>query len=269
MKRIRLASLFFLVACAQGALGARLELPLRIPLEQVRQALAVHLSAVYREGPCRSVSIETPALQSVDGKLQVTAPGAAALGLQVLGQCQNAAVWRGSMHFTLEPQLDASGRLRMRILDSRLADAGGSTPGLGLVWDLAKRQVHPRLQSFSFDVGGLRAALVGVVRSAAPPAERASMEQALAALQLLPPAGRDRGRSRSRSPSTYRMPGSPRRRPPRRSRRSPKPSSRPSSRRSSPGTRSSPTSSRSSPATAATSACVNAFSRCSSIAAID
>ncbi len=187
MTRIRLATLCFLIACAQGALAARLELPLRIPLEPVRQALAAHLSAVYREAPCRFVRVEAPSLQSVDGRLHLTAPGAAALGLQVLGKCQNAVAWRGSMHFTLEPQLDASGRLRMRIADSRLADAGGSTPGLGLIWELSKRQVHPRLQSFSFDLGGLRAALVGVVRSAAPPAERAPMEQALGTLQLLEP----------------------------------------------------------------------------------
>jgi hypothetical protein len=187
MKRIHLVLLCFLIVCAHGAWAARLELPLRIPLEPVRQALGEHLHAVYREGPCRFVRIETPVLRSVEGRLHLTAPGAGALGLQVLGKCQNAAAWRGSMHFTLEPQLDAAGRLRMRIVDSRLADAGGSSPGLGLIWELAKRQVHPRLQSFSFDVGGLRTALVGVVRSAAPPAERASMEQALGTLQLLEP----------------------------------------------------------------------------------
>src|SRR5687767_6601933 len=97
-KRIRLATLFFLLACAEGTPAARLELPLRIGLEPVRQALAAHLSAVYREGPCRFVSIEAPVLQPVDGRLHLAAPGAGALGLQVLGRCQNAAVWRGSMH---------------------------------------------------------------------------------------------------------------------------------------------------------------------------
>jgi hypothetical protein len=187
MKRIWLFILCLLIAWAHGASAAPLELPLRIPLEPVRQALAGHLNAVYREGPCRFVRIETPALRAVDGRLQLTAPGAGSLGLHILGKCQNAAAWRGSMHFTLEPQLDAAGRLRMRIVDSRLADAGGSSPGLALIWELSKRQVHPRLQSFAFDLGDLRTALVGVVRSAAPPAERAPMEQALGTLQLLEP----------------------------------------------------------------------------------
>jgi hypothetical protein len=119
--------------------------------------------------------------------LRLIGPGSAALGVEWLGNCQSAAVWQGSMQFTLAPQLDGAGRLRVRIIDSRLTDAGGSTPALGLIWDLSKRHVHPRLQQFSYDIGALRAALLDVVRSVAPPGRRAELELALSQLQLLAP----------------------------------------------------------------------------------
>jgi hypothetical protein len=174
-----------LMAWACGVLAARLELPLRVPLEAVRQALAEHLNTSYRDGPCRALRIDTPTLRVVDGRLHLTAPGAASLGVEFLGRCEQAGAWRGSLHFVLEPQVDSAGRLRMRIVDSRLYDTGG--PALGLLWSLSKRHVHTRLQGFAFDLGGLRSAVLGIVRSAAPPAERAQLEEALNRLQILEP----------------------------------------------------------------------------------
>jgi hypothetical protein len=181
---IRPAALCFLALLAHSALAGRVELPLRIPLEPLREALGAQLGTTYREGRCRFVRLEAPALESAGGRLHLSAPGAAALGLELLGACRNAAAWRGSMHFTLEPQLDAAGRLRVRIVDSRLTDAGGSTPALGLLWELVKRQVHPRLQRFSFDLGASRDALLGVVRSAAPPQQHAQLEEALRRVEI-------------------------------------------------------------------------------------
>ncbi len=194
MTLIRGLTLCCLVLCAPGALAARLEIPLRIPFETIRQALSAQLAAspagqnaIYREGPCRYLNLGTPTLDALDGRLRLIGPGSAALGVELLGNCQNAAVWRGSMQFTLVPQLDGAGRLRVRILDSRLTDAGASTPALGLIWDLSKRHVHPRLQQFSYDIGAVRAALLDVVRSVAPPGRRAELELVLAQLQLLAP----------------------------------------------------------------------------------
>jgi hypothetical protein len=192
MTLIRLLTLC-LTLCASGALAARLEIPLRIPFEPLRQALSAQLAAspssanvIYREGRCRYLTLETPRLEGVDGQLRFAGPGSAALGVELFGNCQNAAAWTGSMDFTLAPQVDSAGRLRLRIVDSKLTDAGGA-PTLGLIWDLSKRYLHPRLERFSYDLGAARTALAQIVRGAAPPQRSAELELAVSQLQLLQP----------------------------------------------------------------------------------
>jgi hypothetical protein len=158
-------ALGLLVAAAPGALAGRVDIPLRIPLESIGQVLATQLDATYREGPCRSVRLEAPKLEAADGRLHLTGSGAAALGLEMFGKCQNAATWRGAMQFTLEPHLDAAGHLRVRVVDSRLTDPGGDATALRFIWDLSKRHLHPRLERFSYDFGASREALFGILRS--------------------------------------------------------------------------------------------------------
>jgi hypothetical protein len=192
---MRFLTLCCLVLSASGALAGRLEIPLRIPLEPIRQAISTQLSVssarpnvIYREGPCRYLNLETPKLDAFDGQLRFVSPGSAALGVELFGNCQNGAVWRGTMQFTLVPWLDSAGRLRLRIVDSRLTDAAGArAPAAGFIWDLSKRHLHPRLERFSYDLGGSRALLLGIMRSAAPPAHSAELELALTQLEVLEP----------------------------------------------------------------------------------
>jgi hypothetical protein len=132
------------------------------------------------------LTLETPRLEGVDGQLRFAGPGSAALGVELFGNCQNAATWTGSMDFTLAPQVDSAGRLRLRIVDSKLTDAGGA-PTLGLIWDLSKRYLHPRLERFSYDLGAARTALAQIVRGAAPPQRSAELELAVNQLQVLQP----------------------------------------------------------------------------------
>ena len=193
MTFIRLLTFCCLVLSAHGALGARLEIPLRVPLEPIRQALSAQLAAspsqphvIFREGRCRYLNLETPKLDAVDGHLRLTGPGSAALGVELFGQCQNAAAWTGSMQFTLAPQIDNAGRLRFRIVDSALTDASGAR-ALGFIWDVSKRYVHPRLERFGYDLGASRTALAQIVRGAAPPERSAELELAVSQLQVLQP----------------------------------------------------------------------------------
>jgi hypothetical protein len=189
----RLVALCGLVLCAPGALAGRVEIPLRVPFEAIRQALGAQLAAspsrpgvIYREGPCRHLDLETPRLEALDGKLRLFGPGSAALGVELLGKCRNAAAWRGSVEFLLAPHLDNSGRLRLRILDSKLTDESGE-PAFGFIWELSKRYLHPRLERFSYDVGAFRTTLVSLLRSAAPAEHGAELELALRELQVLEP----------------------------------------------------------------------------------
>ena len=179
MPAIRLLLCFLLAAPAAWA--GRLEIPLRVPLEAVQKSLAAQLpaspNAIYREGPCRYLNLDAPVLGAANGELRLTTPGSAAIGAELFGRCQNAADWQGTLHARLVPQIDADGRLRLRIVDSRLEDSRGRR-GVPLVWKLARDQVHPRLEGFSYDLGTSRNALLSVLRSAAP---------SLANLQLLQP----------------------------------------------------------------------------------
>jgi hypothetical protein len=192
MTRLRFLAIC-LALCAPSALAARLEIPLRVPLEPLRQAIAAQLAAskatpnvIYREGPCRYLNLDKPSLEAVDGRLRLVGPGSAALGVELFGACQNAASWKGSMEFTFVPQLDNAGRLRLRIVDSKLTDAGGGA-ALGFIWELSKRYVHPRLERFSYDLGASREALASIVRGAAPPRHAAELEAAVKQLQVLGP----------------------------------------------------------------------------------
>jgi len=192
MRLVRPLAFFLLaLACARGAQAARLEIPLRIPFEPVRQALAARIAAssakpgeIYREGPCRYLTLDSPKLDAPDGRLRMTGPGAAALGIELFGKCQNAAAWRGTMEFLLAPRIDPAGRLRLRIVDSKLTGAGGAG---SFVWDLTKRQLHPRVERFSYDIGASREALLDLLRGAAPPEQAAAMGEVLRGLQVLEP----------------------------------------------------------------------------------
>jgi hypothetical protein len=180
---MRLLTLCCLLLCAPSALADRLEIPLRIPFDTIGEALGRQL--VYREGRCRSMKVDRPEVDAVDGRLRLSGPASGSLGVELAGNCQNAAAWRGTVQLTLEPWLDNAGRLRMRIHDSRLTGTGGG--GAALLWDLSKPHVYPRLQQFSYDIGALRAALIGIVRSVAPPEHGAELEAVLAQLEILQP----------------------------------------------------------------------------------
>ena len=193
MTPFRLLAVCLLLCAPAAALAGRLEIPLRVPLEPLRQALAAQLAAskatpnvIYREGRCRYLNLESPKLEAVDGNLRLTGTGSGALGIELLGNCQNAASWTGTMEFTLAPQVDSAGRLRVRIVDSKLTDAGGSS-ALGFIWELSKRYVNPRLERFSYDLGASRNALASIVRGAAPPQHASELETAVRQLQVQSP----------------------------------------------------------------------------------
>jgi hypothetical protein len=188
-----LKALLLSIALIPSALAERLEIPLRVPMEVVRAALAKQLEArsgkageLWREGKCRYLSLEAPKLDAAEGGLRLVAPGKALLGAEVLGRCANAADWDGTVRFILEPHIDAAGVLRVRILDSSIADAGGERDA-GLVWQLGRRHIHPRIERFGYDLGASRAALLEILRKAAPPAQAAAMEDVVNRMQVLAP----------------------------------------------------------------------------------
>src|SRR5215213_436970 len=181
-------------AIAPGLLAAPLEIPLRVPLELVREALAKQLAAqsgpggeIWREGACRFFTLQPPMLEAAETGLLLVAPGKAMIGAEVLGKCASAADWVGTARFILAPRIDNAGILRVRILDSTLVDARGDKAASGLIWEQAKRQIHPRIEGFSYDLGASRTALSTLLRGVTPPGQIAAMETMVNQLQVLEP----------------------------------------------------------------------------------
>jgi len=180
MALLRIVALCCFLACSCQALAARLEIPLRVSLDTLREALNAQLAG-YRDGPCRYLRLKPAQLQSESGHLRLALPGSGVLGVDLAGKCQSAATWEGTMHFTLAPRIDDSGRVRVSVIDS---SASGMAPAL---WNAAKRHLHPRLERFSYDLGASRDALAGLLRGAAPPVQAAAMELVLQKLEVLQP----------------------------------------------------------------------------------
>ena len=177
--------LIFLLLAAQPVLGARLEIPLRVPLDTVREALKTALGpTLYREGPCRYLDLGEPRLEATPEALRLSGPGKGSLGVEIGGTCRRAVAWRGAVDFTLVPRIDEAGKLRVKILESGLSHA---STGINMLWDMGKRQVHARLERVSYDLGASREALRGLLRSAVPPGQAAMMDGVLRDMQVLAP----------------------------------------------------------------------------------
>jgi hypothetical protein len=174
---VRTLAFCALVAPVCGATAAPLELALRLSLDTLRESFNKQVTG-FKDGPCRQLQLKPAALETRDGKLLLSLPGSAAIGIELGGKCQTAATWQGTMQFKLAPTLDEAGRLRVQIADS---EASGMAPAM---WSAIKRQLHPRLERFSYDLGASRESLAGLLRSAAPPVHHAAMEQALQQLKF-------------------------------------------------------------------------------------
>lgn len=195
MPGVRRVLLSGLTLVAVAAHAGTVEIPLHVPLQTIGAALRSQLAAaadqptvIYQEGSCRYLHFDAPRLEAHDGQLRFVGPGAAALGAELFDTCYNAADWRGSIEYTLMPQLDSAGRLGLHVINSRLTDANGKeTPTLGFIWGLTKSYLNPRLEQFHYDLGASREALLSVLRTAAPPAHDAELEQAIDHLRVIEP----------------------------------------------------------------------------------
>src|SRR4051812_22690018 len=181
---LRLAVLL-LTLLAPPALAARLELPLRVPFDAIRESLKNALGAsLYRAGPCRYLNLGEPSLEPAQGMVRFSGPGNGSLGAEIGGTCRRAVAWRGAVQLTLVPRIDEAGRLRMKIVDSGLSHA---STGINVLWDLAKPQVHARLERAAYNLHASREALTGLLASAAPPGQAAAMQEVLQRMQVLEP----------------------------------------------------------------------------------
>jgi hypothetical protein len=72
---VRLLALSCAIACLGEARAARIEIPLRLSLETLREALVSQVRLSYREGRCRYLKVEGLKIEAAQGLLRLSGPG--------------------------------------------------------------------------------------------------------------------------------------------------------------------------------------------------
>ena len=185
---IRLCTIIVcLLAAPAGLMAATIELPLTLRTALLQQTLAMHINpepgkpaVLFQEGPYRYLHTERPQLNIRNGQPHFSAHIIASFGTNVLGVMPMGMIWSGSIDMTLSPYVDEQWQLRYRIADSALYDDAGVKPMMtGLVWDLVKRFLHPRLEKYSLDLSPPQQEIIAFLRACASPAEAAQLDATL------------------------------------------------------------------------------------------
>jgi hypothetical protein len=193
-----LASIFL----AAPALASEVTVPLRIDLAFLREQLVSQLytepgerTPQWRDKTgCGQVQLADPRLETREGRLRVLSRGEAAGGLPIAGRCLFSVTWTGIVEVLLEPVLDpAAHRVTFRVVDSNLYDESlHKRLGPGVLWDLVKGFVHPRMATVNIDLARpfeeLRAWIPTVL-----PGSAEQVERLLASLTMRQPEILDQG----------------------------------------------------------------------------
>jgi hypothetical protein len=160
--RARGSLLALLLAAATAAGAEEIAVPVRLDTAFVRAALVSQLftgpgetAPVWRdERGCGWLTVAAPAVDVVEGRLRVLSRGEARLATPVAGRCLGGFTWRGQIEVFEEPELDPAARaVTFRVVDSNLYDEGGRKRlATGVLWDLVKAHVHPRLARVRIDL---------------------------------------------------------------------------------------------------------------------
>lgn len=177
-----------ILAAPAGVPAAPLDLPLRVPIalleESLRDDLGLQdsgLTEVFHEGACRIVRLGDLRVGVVDRQIRVTTQARVTYGTQWLGACLTPVDWRGDAVFSLEPYITEDERLRYRLLDLQLGDAGGGR-GLtkGLIRRLLGRVIQPSLETFQIDLKPPRAEVAAVLHDFIPASRVTEIDAILA-----------------------------------------------------------------------------------------
>ena len=95
-----------LLACR--ALGAQVEIPVRVSVETLSEAHHAACRGVVPRRPVPVSQARDLLVHSVGARLRLAVPRSGALGVAMGDKCQIAADWRGTMLFTLMPYIDGA-----------------------------------------------------------------------------------------------------------------------------------------------------------------
>lgn len=190
-RRVRPAALLLggaYLAAAACVAAAPLDLPLRVPIalleDSLRSDLGLQqdgLTEVFRDGACRTVRLGDLHAGVVAGQIRLDARARVNYGTRWLGTCITPVDWHGDAAFTLAPYVTDDDRLRYRLVDLQLSDAGdGKGLAAGLIHRLLGRVIRPPLESFQIDLKPPRAEVAAVLHDFMPSARVAEVDAILA-----------------------------------------------------------------------------------------
>jgi hypothetical protein len=151
-----------LVAAATPAAGREVTVALHLDPAFVRRTLVHQVytepgerTTVWDDGTgCGRLELWDPQVDVDAGRLRITSRGRARVGRLIAGRCLGLT-WSGLVEVLEEPELAPDGRaVAFRVVDSNLYDEERRKRLLsGVVWDLVKAHVHPRLAALRIDLG--------------------------------------------------------------------------------------------------------------------
>jgi hypothetical protein len=137
--------------------------PIGLDTAFIRRALVAQVytepgekAALWNDGKgCGRLDLFEPAVDVIGGRLRITSRGEARVGTAVGESCLMALDWKGFVEVFEEPGVDETARaLTFRVVDSNVFDSKHAKRfTTGVLWDLVKAQVHPRLGTLRLDVG--------------------------------------------------------------------------------------------------------------------
>ncbi len=161
MVRLRFLVVAALAGVAPSGWAHEVAVPVRLDLAFVRQALVSQVytapgeKAAWDDGEgCAWVDLAAPTVQGAGRRLRLESRGEGQLGFTLGRVCLAPVRWQGFLDVLEEPRLDPATRtLRLAIVDSNVYDlAHHKRFGIGLLWDLVKGRVHPRLETTRIDL---------------------------------------------------------------------------------------------------------------------
>lgn len=134
-------------------------------LEQVFTTGNQSLQAMRDGAGCNFLVLSDPVVGGAGGRLRIRSKARARVGTAIGSRCLVVAQWSGFVETDQTPVLDPTGsRVQFHTLDSRLLDEDARPAEVaGVVWDLVKQHVHPRLDTLTFDLDGALGEIRGVL----------------------------------------------------------------------------------------------------------
>jgi hypothetical protein len=167
---------FCLLAVSTFLQAAEITIPLTVGYALLTQELARQVytdpggtARVWRESDCRSLTLDRPQFSQEGVRLRFTTHGVASLGAEILEQCLSPGQWSGHIESLMEPEITPEWQLKLKIVDSSLYDEQW-TKGLlsGLLWDVTKQFVHPKLTALTVDLAPPRDEVLSLLKVSVP-----------------------------------------------------------------------------------------------------